>query len=408
MAIKHGSLPFSEQIRFFRRKTNLGTRAWTDLWQAQHDHAFVVAGAMRRELLADFRTAVDRVIANGVTLEQFRKDFDQIVARHGWSYKGSRGWRSRVIYETNLRTSYAAGRFDQMKAIAANRPYWRYRHNDAVEHPRPEHVAWDGLVLPHDDPFWATHFPPNGWGCKCFVETLSARDLERSGKAGPDDAPPIDFEDKLVGATGPTPRLVRTPKGIDPGFGHPPGESAWMEAITPVPMDVDTVLPSTSTFAADALPAPRPQPASRVLPADLPDREYVDRFMREFGVAAGNRTVFEDVAGEFLIISERLFRERDGRIKVGKRERAAHVLLFADTIKLPDEIWEDFGEYGERQVSRRRYIARHRVRGQDTSTLTVFETGPDGWIGVTAFSPSETNNVERRARKGVRVYRRDE
>jgi hypothetical protein len=38
----------------------------------------------------DFRVAVEKAIAEGTTLQEFRKDFDAIVATHGWSYKGSR------------------------------------------------------------------------------------------------------------------------------------------------------------------------------------------------------------------------------------------------------------------------------------------------------------------------------
>ena len=33
-----------------------------------------------------------------------------------------------------------------------------YHHNDAVISPRPQHLAWDGLVLPVDHPFWRTKF----------------------------------------------------------------------------------------------------------------------------------------------------------------------------------------------------------------------------------------------------------
>lgn len=229
MAVNYGSLPFEEQIRFFRQKLNLGTRAWTDIWEAQHDRAFVVAGAMKEDLLNDLRDAVDRVISEGITLEMFKKDFLTIVSRNGWSGWTGEGtpageaWRARVIYDTNLRTSYAAGRLVQMKAIANELPYWRYRHNDSVEHPRPEHLAWDGLVLRSDDPFWQTHYPPNGWGCKCYVEPLDAADLKQLGKAGPDQAPPIELQEKVVGANGPSPRRVLTPKGIDPGFGYQPG-----------------------------------------------------------------------------------------------------------------------------------------------------------------------------------------
>ena len=117
----YGSLPFSEQIAFFRRKLNLPTRAWTDIWTAEHDWAFVVAGANRDAIVADFRAAVEKAIADGTTLEAFRNEFDAIVAKHGWDYNGGRDWRSRVIYETNLNTSYAAGRYEQLQAA----PYWQ-------------------------------------------------------------------------------------------------------------------------------------------------------------------------------------------------------------------------------------------------------------------------------------------
>jgi uncharacterized protein with gpF-like domain len=164
---RYGDLPFTEQIEFFRRKLNLPTESWTDIYEAEHDWAFVVAGANRDALVADFREAVERAIADGATLEDFRADFDRIVATHGWSYNGSAGWRSRVIYETNLRSSYQAGRYAQLQE--GNWPYWEYVHADWVQHPRPLHLAWNGMVLRSDDSWWDTHFPPNGWGCQCTV-----------------------------------------------------------------------------------------------------------------------------------------------------------------------------------------------------------------------------------------------
>lgn len=231
--VRYGSLPFAEQIQFFRGKVNVPTQAWTDLWHEAHDVGFMVAGAYNAELLADLRGAVEREAIAGGTLAGFRRAFDDIVARHGWSYKGGRNWRTRVIFETNLRTSYAAGRFRQLTqpAMVQRRPYWRYRHSDAVEHPRPHHLAWDGLILRWDDPWWAEHFPPNGWGCQCFVEALSERDLRRLGKSGPDQAPPVERRTVTVGVRGPSPRTVDVPVGIDPGFGYTPGRFTLTEQL---------------------------------------------------------------------------------------------------------------------------------------------------------------------------------
>ena len=225
VSAQHTRLPFSEQIDFFRSKLNLPTESWTDIWQEQHDRSFVVAGAAHVDLVADLRAAADSAIADGTTLATFRREFDAIVAKHGWSYKGGRDWRTRVIYETNLRSSYAAGRYQQMRDVADRRPFWRYRHSDASEQARAAHVAWDGLVLRHDDPWWDTHYPPNGWGCKCFIEALGESDLERLGKSGPDQAPPIRTRTVTVGTKGPNPRTVEVPEGIDPGWAYAPGQS---------------------------------------------------------------------------------------------------------------------------------------------------------------------------------------
>ncbi len=224
-AAEHARLPFVEQIEFFRSKVNLPTQTWTDLVHDEHDRAFVVAGAAHADLVSDLRGAVDQAIAEGTTLATFRRDFDSIVAKHGWSYKGGRNWRTEVIYGTNVRTSYSAGRYRQLKEGVDRRPYWRYRHSHASEHPREKHVAWDGLILRHDDPWWNTNAPVNGWGCKCYIEALSERDLKRLGKSGPDRAPALNMHEVTIGKSGPNPRTVMVPEGVDPGWGYAPGQS---------------------------------------------------------------------------------------------------------------------------------------------------------------------------------------
>lgn len=222
---EYGSLEFEEQIKFFRDKLNLPTEKWTDILKSAHDRAFVVAGAMKADLLNDLRQAVDTAISKGTTLEEFRKDFDKIVAANGWTgwtgekTKAGRAWRTKVIYETNLYSSYAAGRYAQMMAVAKERPYWRYRHNDNVQHPRPLHLSWDGLILRHDHPWWKTHYTPNGWGCKCYIETLAERDIKKLGINVTDQAPNDGFYEWQA----PNGTLHKVPNGIDPGWDYAHG-----------------------------------------------------------------------------------------------------------------------------------------------------------------------------------------
>lgn len=222
--VAYGGLPFLEMIAFFLRKLNVTTEAWTDVYAAEHEWAFVVAGANKEAIVQDFRLAVEKAIKDGTTLEEFRKEFDAIVARYGWDYNGGRDWRTRVIYETNLNTSYAAGRWLQLQAA----PFWMYEHSDWVENPRHQHKAWDGMVLAREDPWWQTHYPPNGWGCQCKVIGLWARDLARMGKSGPDQAPEVTWVEREIGQRSPGgPRVVTVPVGIDPGFEYAPGRDRW-------------------------------------------------------------------------------------------------------------------------------------------------------------------------------------
>lgn len=214
--------PFPEQVAFFRRKLKnlVPTARWDDVFAAQHDHVFMVAGAAKADLLADLAAAVDKAIAEGTGLDAFRKDFRAIVKRRGWtgwtgegSVKGE-AWRIRTIYSTNAYTSYAAGRMAQLRE--GNFKFWVYRHGGSRE-PRVQHLSWDGTALPPDHPFWNTHYPPSDWGCSCYVVgARTAAGVKRLG-GDPDKTLPPGWDriDRRTGA----------PVGIGRGWGYAPGAS---------------------------------------------------------------------------------------------------------------------------------------------------------------------------------------
>lgn len=407
MAVSHGSLPFQEQIDFFRGKTSLPTRAWADVYKEEHDWAFVVAGASKRDLLTDLRGSVEKAIAGGGTLEQFRKDFDQVVAKHGWQYNGGRGWRTRVIYETNLRQSYNAGREAQMAdpELRKARPYGLYRHGDSA-HPRPMHLSWNGTVLPLDDPWWSTHSPQNGWGCKCKKFMVSQRDVERQGlKVGP--APAIEYEEKVVGMNSPLgPRSVRVPVGIDPGFDYAPGQSRLSGAVPQIREPGQKVEPAPGVPSRTPVrPLPDARPAAEVerMPQGLKPAAQVERFLKTFGAKADAPAVFRDLAGDPLVIGRELFEGAKGQLLLPPGD----LLLLARAIREPDEIWArlDWLEDQKRAVLRKRYIAHFAVAGQAEPEAVVFEAGSDGWTS-TFHEGAGANDLLASLRVGVRLYRR--
>lgn len=190
-------IPFAEQLEYFDSKGYaISPESWRDIWQGANARAFTVARVTRMDVLVDIREALTRAIDEGITFEQFQSDISKTLEQKGWlapkgedarvvmpdgtTKKRLTGWRLRTIYQTNLGTSYQVGRYKQMEDVKAARPYWQYRTAGDVS-VRPTHQAHDGKVYHADHPFWDRWYPPNGFNCRCYVKTLSARQMEARG-----------------------------------------------------------------------------------------------------------------------------------------------------------------------------------------------------------------------------------
>lgn len=232
--------PFQDAVDYFRQKVNVPSEHWTTLMDEMNARAFAVAGATSDDLIKDLRAAVDKGISQGTTLETFREDFAEIVKRHGWAHSGTAQWRSKIIYETNLSNAFSAGRYAQQTtpAVLAAYPYFEYVHVNCP-HPRLQHVAWSGTILRADDPWWDTHYTPNGWGCHCIVTNLGPRQLAQRGiDPATLKAPPIQWMEYKNRTTG---TVTKYPAGIDPGFAYNPGK-VWKEG-KPQPLKAPRVRP---------------------------------------------------------------------------------------------------------------------------------------------------------------------
>ncbi len=204
-------LPPARALDYYRSKGFvLPSWRWAEVWQQQHAVAFTVAKATQIDLLEDIRGAVDRFIAEGQTYREAARELEPVLREHGWwgrqevrnpftgeleSVQLGSPRRIRTILRTNVRTAHAAARWQAQQENGKRRPYLLYDAiDDAVT--RPSHRALDGLVFRVDDPFWRSHYPPNGWNCRCRVRALTEAGLKRLGltvsKSSPGDFSPVD------------------------------------------------------------------------------------------------------------------------------------------------------------------------------------------------------------------------
>lgn len=234
----------AEAIAFFRAKGWEIAFDWRDIFQEENVRAFTVAKAMSRDLLEDIREAVDTALAEGQTLQQFSKDLAPRLFAKGWWGKklmtdpqtgeekvvqlGSPA-RLRTIYETNLRTSYMAGRWQRIERAKTVMPFIRYVSvMDGRE--REQHHAWHGTILPVDHPWWDTHFPPCGWGCRCDGQAVNQRMMQRRlwKVQEPVKFPERSYVNKRTG------EVTRVERGIDPGWSYNVGKAS-LDGMTPSP-----------------------------------------------------------------------------------------------------------------------------------------------------------------------------
>lgn len=223
---------------FARRDLLQPSFRWQDVFQAEHARAFAVAGVMRLDILALFRAEIERAVTEGKGLEAFRNAIrPQLVAKGWWGdieltdpatgetrVGRFNERRLRLIYDVNLRQSHAAGRWASIERLKERFPFVTYR-TMRDERVRAGHAEWDGVTLPVDHPFWKTHYPPNGWACRCSAFAVDEEGIAALRKAGVKvklQAPEAKF---TVFTSKSTAAVYRVPAGIDPGFAYNPGQA---------------------------------------------------------------------------------------------------------------------------------------------------------------------------------------
>lgn len=214
------------------------TFAWQEVYAELHAHMFTVAKSGGYDVLGDIFDGLLKALEEGLTFQDFAKNLIPLLQAKGWWGRGpalnpqtglqelsqlGSPRRLELIFDVNMRVSYAAGHWASFERNKSVRPFLRYV---AIldERTRPEHAARHNLCLPVDDPYWDTWAPPCGWHCRCTLQSLSQRDVDRMRGELKFEPPVLD----LRPWENPTSGDVRwIDQGIDPGWDHNPGKAGW-------------------------------------------------------------------------------------------------------------------------------------------------------------------------------------
>lgn len=210
-----------------------------ELWQEEYARQFTVSRLTNMDLMQAINDELLKNMQEGGSLRDFQKTLIPKLQAAGW-------WgvkevidqetgeilktkfnpaRLKLIYDTNMSMAYMAGKWARAQRNKAFAPYLVYE-TMRDERVRKSHQAWEGVALPVDDPWWDTHYPPNGWMCRCSVFSADEKTISRliaAGKKIKREAPEILYTKHVNKVTG---EITQLPAGVDAGFAYNVGKAA--------------------------------------------------------------------------------------------------------------------------------------------------------------------------------------
>ncbi|MFZ4394167.1 MAG: phage minor head protein [Kiritimatiellia bacterium] len=181
-------VPFDEAIAFLKAKPVLSSQVFRTLYPELQARAFTITGL---EGAANVMQAVrDRIaeLPAGANWDEVKKDIVNDVSPFLVDPSADPEERDRQIVAANRRAellmrihgfqSYMAAQHEVLQRQKEVFPYWQYVTvgDDRV---RDSHAALNDLILPADSPFWADHYPPWDWGCRCDVIPMMQEDVDQ-------------------------------------------------------------------------------------------------------------------------------------------------------------------------------------------------------------------------------------
>ncbi|WP_437309987.1 phage head morphogenesis protein [Sorangium sp. So ce388] len=284
-----------EAIDWFGKKTPLDKAAWQDLSEEARKRAFTAAWVTDLHVLQSVKESLRQAIESGESFESWKK---RIRSELGAKWSRSNAYLE-TVFRNNVQSAYAAGRYKAQTTplILKMRPFWRLvvlLDKDTSDVCRP--LAKPAVILPAEDPWWQSNFPPRHHRCRSTVTSMSRRQAERAGISKA--APRVGAQDGW-GGTGGLGDWQPAGEKIDPALFNP-AEKAAAKALPEVE---PTVEPPAKVVPVVESPRPAAAPAAKsdasTVPAWTKDSAGKRRFPIDREVTQASKKVFGGKAPSF-------------------------------------------------------------------------------------------------------------
>ncbi len=177
------SITYADALRYAREKRVVLPEEFYLLDLNARQYATTVSKLASLDQIRTVINLSNKAIEDGSTFRDFQKAVKEAGIELSPHHLDN-------IFRTNIQNAYAHGIWTQQQRNKANRPYLRYS-SLSDSRVRPSHLALNNIIRHIDDSFWYTHYPPNGFRCRCAVDALTESQAKREGITADKDLPDI-------------------------------------------------------------------------------------------------------------------------------------------------------------------------------------------------------------------------
>jgi SPP1 gp7 family putative phage head morphogenesis protein len=168
--------PFQQAVEAANQRGVMLPADYYALPAAMRSRQFTVSYLAKLDQIQAILTSLQKAQISGISLQQWQKEIDykqfEITKAH-----------AETVFRNAMQTHYAIGHWESFQRTKKALPYLRY---SAINDSRTSACcrALSGIIRRVDDPFWATHTPPNHHNCRSTLQALTESQAQKRSPAG--------------------------------------------------------------------------------------------------------------------------------------------------------------------------------------------------------------------------------
>lgn len=330
-----------EGLEWFKDRVPVPASIFHELTAETRASAWTVSNWTSWGFLSDIQTSIGEAIESGQTYSSWFNDVSGKIEAEG--FQEVVAGQMYTVFNNAVLNTYSVEKYQGLKAAAELRPFWQYLTvNDGAV--RPEHQKLHGKIYRHDDPIWSWLYPPNGYNCRCYIKSLSARQMKDKRLSTKSDRKLVDEGWQYNSALGKEPNdVLKTFAEFNEQRMLGMNEYKKLPSKLNKPIAAPELLPSRKTLKG--------QGTNDAQATTL----YKKRFEDEFGIETSNPTVtVKDSQKNGVDISDNVF---DTSHTVDP-DLDRYTPMIRSAIENAEEIWLAPQELADGTIKlRRRYMS---------------------------------------------------